>query len=107
MKYSAYHEALAIDEDFVEAWTELGYFTNAILDKPEEATQYFTSALAILRSQFEESIVGLVQCIAETQSHSEASRVLMEQRESILDKEAMKRITAKIEEVIPNEPADS
>jgi len=58
-------EAIACDEEDVDAWTELGWFLLNVQDQAEKAHEAFLRALTIQAKTNTEVLVGLVKCAKE------------------------------------------
>lgn len=62
---SALQEALSLDDEYVDAYLELGWFLYAVQDQTAQAQAAFDRALHLLRKQNFEVIRGLLACAEE------------------------------------------
>lgn len=74
----AFRIAVDIDGRCVEAMLELAWFLYAVRDDPVEAVALFEQALAISRQQAADSVMGVTQCLLETEGKQHALRYLEE-----------------------------
>ena len=61
-----YKQALKLDNDYIEAYIELGWYTLNVEDDAEGALDYFEQAIKLSGRQFGEGLTGLFQASAET-----------------------------------------
>lgn len=71
-----YKKALSIDNKYVEALIELGYFYLNVMDDAKHAKPYFQNAIDCLRDSMTESIIGMSKCISEIDSDEKALQFL-------------------------------
>ena len=74
----AFREALDIDDVFVPALLELGWFYYAVENNAKMALPFFDKALAVCLDQLREAIRGKQGCIEELQSSEAATNFLQE-----------------------------
>ena len=93
----AYYEALRLDDTYVDAYLELGWFYYGIMDDAEKGEGFFKEAERLSRSQLMEALEGKLKCIAEREK--EAAEQLFSQIDaSFFTEDDRKRLTDAIED---------
>jgi tetratricopeptide (TPR) repeat protein len=65
-------KALELDDEYVPALIDLGYFYLRVEDNARSAIPLFQRALGIVKDSAAEIIVGLAECISDTESEEAA-----------------------------------
>lgn len=76
--------AIELDDQYVDAFVELGWFLLNVLDDREKATVAFDKALGLLQKLNGEVFRGLLACRDELQPDQDSERLKNELRESLL-----------------------
>jgi len=79
---SALQQALLLDDEYVEAHLEMGWFLYAVQDQTKDAQEAFERALHLLGRQNSEVIRGLLACAEELapETNQDALRAELERR---------------------------
>ena len=80
--HSALQQALLLNDEYVEAHLEMGWFLYAVQDQTKDAQEAFERALHLLRKQNSEVIRGLLACAEELapETNQDALRAELERR---------------------------
>jgi tetratricopeptide (TPR) repeat protein len=89
-------QALAIDEEYIPAITDLAYFYLNVLDDAGAAKELFDRAINLCRDEMTEAITGRAQCLAEKESKEEALNFLLNATIHTLDQEKIEAIKEEI-----------
>lgn len=95
----AFRQALAIDEECVEALLELGWLYQAAYDDSASAKPVFEKAYEISRRQITESLLGMAKCIREIDGKAPALRFLRRMRTRVLVEEDIADLEADVESI--------
>lgn len=66
----AFREALALDDEYVPALLELGWYYFAVADDPHQGLECFRRALALSEGAIREATEGVSRCLEETEEAS-------------------------------------
>ena len=86
---AALQKALEIDEEYVEALLELGWFYYNVLDDARRAQPFFERLLKKCRDLTTEGLIGAARCIAERDSADDAIKFLDDTSQSLIDLEKL------------------
>jgi tetratricopeptide (TPR) repeat protein len=90
-------QALDMDDEYVPALIDLAYFHLNVNDDAETALPLFRKALSISTDNMTESIVGLGQCISETDSPKAALAFLQRNARLRIDSSKLEELKAELE----------
>lgn len=84
--------ALEIDDQYVPALVDLGYFYLRIMDNVQLATPLFERALDICRDMNTSIVIGLTESISETQSTQNALEFLIKNEKLNIDPKKLEEL---------------
>ena len=87
-------QALNVDDEYVPALMDLGYFHLNVMDDAEAALPPFRKAFSISADNITEAVIGLAQCISETDSPNAALAFLQENSSLAIDKAKVEELKA-------------
>jgi lipopolysaccharide biosynthesis regulator YciM len=82
---SSLERAINVDDEYLPALIDLGYFQLNVMDDAEAAVPLLRQALSISVDNITEVILGLAQCISETNSPNAALAFLQENSSLTID----------------------
>lgn len=88
----AFREALAVDDEYVEALNELGNYYLTIKEDPAKAMPLFEKALDVAESQVTESVMGLAISLLHTAGRDRALQFLRDVRKGHIDMERIEEL---------------
>ena len=94
----AFKEALKIDDTYIEAYLELGWFYLNVQNDAVKAKEFFDEAEGLSRNQLLETLEGKLKCVAETETSVAAKRYLSQIQNSLFSAEQLKKLQAATDE---------
>lgn len=85
-------KAIDIDEDYLPALVELGYFKLNVLDQPIEAVDLFKRANSVGKRLLNEGILGEARCLAEIASPEAARQLLAYYKATFLSESELEQL---------------
>lgn len=93
---TAYVEALAIDDEYVDALVELGMYYLNVRDNAEEAKRFLQKAIEVSRRQLVDSAIGLAEAVLESSGARAALLTLDSVVASLVDDDRIGELRARL-----------
>lgn len=93
----AYQAALDIDDEYIPAIIDLGYFYLRVIDDPGRGKSFFEKAIALQKDIITESVVGMAECLSEIEAKTVALNYLTTVSDSLLDASKLEELAKELE----------
>lgn len=90
-------QAIELDEDYLPGVLELGYFYLNVMDNATRAVPLFERARHLARENATETLIGLAECISETDSPGAALKFL-EEEDLVIDTSKLDELKTELKE---------
>lgn len=90
--------AIQIDDTYVDAYLELGWFYFSVMDDAARAKPMFEKAVSVCSDQSAEAVKGIASCLAETQGKPNALQYLDHVRDQFWSTDALDAIREEVEQ---------
>jgi tetratricopeptide (TPR) repeat protein len=87
-----FNQALDINPELASALLELGWFYLNVLDDAQKAIELFDRAIAVLRRQLTDAMIGKTKSLTETSNKDEALKFISGANQMALDLSALEHI---------------
>jgi tetratricopeptide (TPR) repeat protein len=91
-----YRRALDIDDEYVPALMELGWFYLNVMDDAGRARPFFDRAFGLLREALTEAVEGVARCLWETDTKYAAAAYLTLVTHNLLDQTQIRQLKDEI-----------
>ena len=94
---SLFNQALDINPELIPALLELGWFYLNVLDDAAKAIDLFDRAIAVLRRQLTDAMIGKTKSLAEASTKDEALKFISSASQLALDLSALEHVKSELE----------